>query len=265
MILALAGWHYPQRTISQNMDFFLSHGFDAFSAHGVDFIRALQIPMENARCGEIMSRHGKPLTVHYKLPDPNNPEEVALFKIGIPLIAAWQREYGCLQNLTFDFWHEPRLIVPFFKEALKIMEGTGVTLACEDYPLNAASLLLAEENAFLFARKDAAILIDVGHMFLRFRKEGKAGTLDNFIEAFTQLPFPVAEMHIHNNDGITDRHALLEDGCLPVEAFARWAAATGFKGVMTIESVPRYHGFEGAEADKKILRDLSLLRKWIAE
>ena len=260
MRTALAGWHYPQRTMAQNIDFFLGNGFDAFSAHGMHFAEVVRDDVQAQAVADALAKHGKPMTVHYKLPNPDDAQEIAYFHDSIPLMAQWQKAHGSLAHLTFDFWYPAERILPYFAYALDCFGGLDTLLACEDFPLCREHLAIAPE---IYENPKACVLVDIGHMNLRLHEAGDAGA-DEFARAIKEIPVPIIELHLHNNDGIKDQHDLLRNGNLPMQKVARMLRGFGFDGVCTLEGVPQWHGLEGDAGDAAILADMRLWNEMFA-
>lgn len=242
--LGLAAWHYPQRDLVGNVRFFADGGFSAFSAIGGAFAEAIRSEAQADALAEALAKRGTVFTVHYKIPDPENAKETAAFDANIPLMRDWQSRYGLLSVLSFDVWGDRRACAPKIEQTVRAFSGSGTVLACEDLPLDA-------EEAKWFGSDHADTLIDVGHMNLRLSKAGDTSP-EAFEKAFASLPFPVRELHLHNNDGVKDLHDLLLNGTICWPQIVKILKKRAYNGIFTIESVPGWHGLVGGEADKAI-------------
>ena len=100
MTQGLAIWHYPHRSIADNIRYFAAQGFEAVSAHGAQLVQAL-LSEQGASIAEAVRQSGAQLTVHYTLPKSHAAEHVAAYKTGIETLAAWQSTYGFIKILSF--------------------------------------------------------------------------------------------------------------------------------------------------------------------
>lgn len=267
MTNGLAIWHYPHRTMAQNIRFFAERGFAALSVHGARFVEELARGGGEEVARAIISGGVTP-TVHYALPRKHDPELVQAFVRGLDAIGTWQRTWGLIRVLSFDV---PAAIRDnaylYIAEALERVENCAI--AVEDFGLNEAE---RAQLAPLRGNDRFGYLVDIGHLFIRMRGERQDGrplfahaedespmvqspTAEDFKDAFLSKDFPIFEMHLHNNDGVRDVHLFLEDGIMDVSAVAHAVRDIGFDGVMTIESAPGYQ-FDcfGDDADRGILK-----------
>ena len=229
----IALWNYGDDQVSNA---FALHalGFEAFSFLGRLFDNQDSAGDEAvARCVE---RLRCPMTIHHRLPHPQRAEEVEAFVRGMEHIWQWQRRYGLLTSLTFDFNHPASLLAPLLDWVIRLFRGTGLWLACEDHPLNAEEMrvfapLITPEDRF-------GLLIDAGHMNLRHTRSGDNGS-QSVLDALYALPLPVIEVHLSGNHGLRDEHLAPEEGTFPMPVFVQGLKDIGFHGLCTIERVPR--------------------------
>lgn len=267
MTQGLAIWHYPHRSIADNIRYFAARGFDAVSAHGAQLVQAL-LCGQGASIAEAVQQSGAQLTVHYTLPKSHTAEHVAAYKTGIEILAAWQSTYGFIKILSFDVPSPIRDgITPYVDIALS--EVQGCLVAVEDFGLTPEERAQIEH---LKGNPRFGYLLDIGHMFIRLSGKNTGGKplftnrtdecpasenpgYSEFMRAMASKEFPVFEMHLHNNDGEKDLHWFLEEGALDIPMIARVVRDMGFDGIMTIESAPGFR-FEchGKDADEGILK-----------
>ncbi len=268
MINGLAIWHYPHRTMCENIEYFASCGYDAVSVIGGKFAHDVEDATQGAIIADTVSRAGVVLTVHAKLPDDHSEAKNAEFIRQVNAVANWQARYGLISIYSFDVPEAIRdNIAPYVDYVIATVPS--VKVAVEDFGLNENERAQIEH---LKSNSRFGYLIDIGHMFLRIRGENRSGyTLftnspdecavnespyyDDFMTAFKSKEFPIFEIHLHNNDGVSDLHLFLEDGPLDIAMIARVIRDIGFEGVLTVESAPGYH-FEcsGDDADIGIAR-----------
>lgn len=277
MINGLAIWHYPHRTMVDNIRYFAALGLESVSVHGGQFVNAIYDEAVSEAIAAAVAETGVVFTVHYCLPRDPVPAAVEVFKAGIRDIAAWQKAHGTISVLSFD--------VP---QPIRGGSGIGAYL---DFALeNVPDCRIAVEDFGLTADERAQIehlkgnprfgyLVDIGHMFIRMRGQNQSGkTLftnspdehgavdtpgaEDFGAALDSKEFPIFEMHLHNNDGVKDVHWFLEQGSMDIPAVAKALRARGFEGVLTVESAPGFR-FEcrGKDADEGIKRTLDYWKK----
>ncbi len=267
MKTGLAIWHYPHRTMEENIRFFAKQGFPAVSVHGARLVDALACG-EGERLAKAVRESGVILTVHYCMPRSHEDERVTAFKQGIDAIALWQKAYGLIKILSCDVPAPIRdNIVPYLNYMLDHTGGCSV--AVEDFGLTPDERGQIE---YLKGNRRFGYLVDLGHMFLRIMGKNKSGKplftnrfdecpvcenpgYNEFMRALASKEFPIFEMHLHNNDGESDIHLFLEDGPLDISMIARVVRDIDFHGIMTIESAPGYKfDCSGDEADERIMK-----------
>lgn len=269
MKLGLAAWHYPHRTMVENTKYFLDNGFDYVSHLGMFFADLIKdenkaFELANALCG-------KKMTVHFKLPADHSNETVEKFKNDILSIAKWQEKYHLIEILSFDVLDSIRdNITPYVDFVLDNVKNTKIAL--EDFGLNENELKQIEH---LKGNEYFGYLLDIGHMFIRLSSkcvpketlftssifECNEVSESGFLNTFKSKTFPVFEMHLHNNDGITDLHQFLENGELDIKMVMNAIEKFGFNGYLTIESAPGFmFDCKGEEADNKIMQTFEYLK-----
>lgn len=273
MLQGLAIWHYPHRSISDNIRFFASQGFDSLSVHGAQMVNALEDPTVGKELASAVCENGIVLTVHYSLPRNHSTEAVEVFRRGISALAEWQREYGLISVLSFDVPQSVRDGAGIGTYLSYVLETVSdCRIAVEDFGLNQPE---RDQIIHLKGHLRFGYLVDIGHLFLRIRGLYTGGkTLFTyapdehiqtlcpdrtaFRDALASKEFPIFEIHLHNNDGVNDLHWFLEQGELNIRAVADALKDLQYDGILTIESAPGYR-FEcrGNDADEGILRTFS--------
>ena len=162
-----------------------------------------------------------------------------------------------LHAITFDpmmgmdsrgMLFEASAMAELIAEILVATDGTELLVAVEDFPLDDTALsFYADGLSRILAHPRYGILIDVGHLNMRLRKEGYFGgqSIEDYIR---RVPMPIAEVHIHDNDGTGDQHGPLGFGNCDFQAVADALKSVGFDGVSTIEIAPSFHDRTPAES-----------------
>lgn len=121
--------------------------------------------------------------------------------------------------------------------------GSKVRLGVEDFPVDRRAWDAHARHLEPLADSGRwGMLIDVGHYNLRRQ------FLPPPAEFLAGLPVPLLELHVHDNDGVTDQHGPIGFGNMDFAPFAQAVKAIGFDGVSTIEVAPSFHGRKPAEA-----------------
>ncbi len=267
MTQGLAIWHYPHRSIADNIRYFAAQGFAAVSAHGAQLVQALRSG-QGASIAEAVESSGVALTVHYALPKSHAAENVSIYAAGIETLAAWQNTYGLIKILSFDVPTPIRDSIASYLD-IAISDVAECLIAVEDFGLTPDERAQIE---YLKGNPRFGYLLDIGHMFIRLRGQNTSGKplftnhpdecpaceapdYSEFMRAMASKEFPVFEMHLHNNDGENDVHWFLEEGALDIPMIARVIQDIAYGGIMTIESAPGFK-FEcrGRDADEGIMK-----------
>ena len=85
----LAIWHYPHRTLTENVVHF-SEMLDSVSVLGFHFVDACRQDGGAALYEALCEKHPV-FTVHHKLPSTHEEKDVAAFNADIALCARWQK------------------------------------------------------------------------------------------------------------------------------------------------------------------------------
>lgn len=275
----LATWHYPHRSILENVAFFADHGFESVSLLGYHMDRVCSVDEQAEELARLVREKNVVLTVHHKLPADHSEQNVAQFQTAMDRIGAWQERHGSLAVLSFDVSSGIRdNVAPYVDYVLRAVPRSKVAL--EDFGLTPAERAQIE---YLKSEERFGYLLDIGHMYIRLRGENRGSgviftnhpdecpadpcpTREDFLRAFRSKEFPVFEIHLHNNDGFADRHFFLEDGTLDVSIIADVLREIGFNGILTIESAPGFT-FKCVypESDERILKTYELWKKCIGK
>jgi sugar phosphate isomerase/epimerase len=254
---AIAIWNYcwnPEPALGWIRDF-ANAGFDAVSFHPNQFLgdAARHLPA----VAELMGSLDLSVTVHSPL------------AVERPLVQSIVNAFGNrLLAFTFDSVqaenslgrvHDAGQIAGMLAYMQSLTAGTAIHLAVEDFPLDAAAMKhFGDELRGAYAHPRTGILIDVGHMNIRRKTSDYFGRL-SVGEYFRQLPCPLVEIHLHDNDGTKDQHGHFGMGNIAFNEVAQALRALRFDGVCTIEVAPSLHA-STPEASKD--KAVDSLRQW---
>jgi len=280
MKTGLAIWHYPHRTPIENAAYFSESGLDSVSMLGYQFLDVCRNEQQAEELAKVLEKRNPVLTVHHKLPLSHSEEHVASYMEDIRTAREWHGKYGKLAIYSFDVPQAIRdNIYPYLKAALDAFEGQETIIAIEDFGLTDEELRQLEP---LKGNRQFGFLLDAGHLHIRLNGKYEGGATlfryskpecpdrnfdtapakEDFLYSLKNKPFPIVEMHLHNNDGQRDVHWFLEDGVMDIEMYAQVLKEVGFDGVLTIESAPGM-AFKcaGQDADDGIARTIAYWKK----
>ncbi len=259
-MVGLAVWNFQEGSLAERIERCATAGFDAVSLILRD--AASLCRGENPEVENVISRRSLSVTIHGGMAAPGEPIDVDALLADFRAFAAWHARTGALVSVNYDAAKtetgekRPEAMGPMLKEMLSISDGAGFTVGIEDWPLNWEQL--AAVNG-LQSYKHFGILIDLGHLNIRLRKQGDPGgpfPVEAAQSLFDSLPLPINELHVHNNDGRRDLHAPPRDGTGDLAEVAGLLARNGMRCVSTIEIVPRWCGLtdeQGWEAAREAL------------
>lgn len=160
-----------------------------------------------------------------------------------------------LQTVTLDAAKITTSIGTFFsaEQMRPVLETIAehapeVRFGVEDFPLDAAALEFYHgAMGEMLQHPRYGTLIDLGHLNLRQRTHPYFET--PAAEQIRQVPVPIIEVHVHNNDGTRDLHRHLDEGNLDLPGAAHGLREIGFNAIGTLEVAPGLH--DGVIADSK--------------
>ncbi len=257
MRYANAIWNYtePDLPVLDVVREFADFGYDAISFSSLQFPRLHE---EAEGMAALIRERDLAVTVHCSFDVTLADVECALGWFG-----------DALRAITFDpvMTFEPRggfydttRMVPLLRDIVEMSEGTQLHVAIEDFPL--------DDSAVDFYRQDLepllecpryGILIDVGHLNIRLTGGGhfEGMSVAGYIEG---LPLPIAEVHLHDNNGQKDEHGHFGLGRIDFTEIAEALRSVGFDGVSTIEIAPSFHGSTPAESKPRAKESLERWR-----
>jgi sugar phosphate isomerase/epimerase len=136
----------------------------------------------------------------------------------------------------------------------------GLRFGVEDFPFDAVALETYGEGLRpLLDVPGFGALLDVGHLNLRLRQHPYFGAGDA-AQYVGNLPVPIHEVHVHDNDGARDEHRHLGQGNTDLAGAAQGLRDIGFDGICTLEVAPGMHGATPAESRPDLPNSLALWR-----
>jgi sugar phosphate isomerase/epimerase len=152
---------------------------------------------------------------------------------------------GSVANLVFDpgfrrdaenrFFFDPGVSIEALKRASRLQDDHGITVGIENWP-SGPYLSDLEGLSAQLSSSSIGFLLDLGHLFIAQRR-GLLGdmTVRDFV---TRVPFPICEIHVHDNDGARDSHLTLGEGEIDQEEYADALRDLPGDAWITIESRP---------------------------
>ncbi len=175
-----------------------------------------------------------------------------------------------LVDVTFDsmvrwtsagFIFDVIRIVPYLQKLDESARKHGFLYGVEDFPEDAWALRMYRNDLSpLLESPRYGVLIDVGHLNLSIRKY-------KYIEVpveqyFADLPVPLIEVHLSDNDGEDDQHKPLGAGNVDFAAAARGLKRIGFNGITTIE-IEQKRRTSAAQARRQVTESLNYWRQML--
>jgi len=251
--IGIAVWNFAGDNLDK-ITTFADTGYAAISINGRFFDEPSESDHDAVR--RVAEERDLLVTVHggFHGPDKQTIDEAQTIT-RTRRVLEWQEETGRVAALTFD---APKIMVEGIRrvdaktvssilgKVLSLTAGSGMKVGMEDFPLNESDLALLPDWPSEFSHY--GMLVDLGHMNMRLRKnreyEGPAG-VEDYLRA---LPVPIIELHIHSNGGARDEHAPPYAGNADIPTAARILKAMEFQGISTIEVVPAWCGLSSEEA-----------------
>lgn len=221
-------------------------------------------PGEPAATPALLAELGLGWTLHAGLADVNDADAKARLTGSLGQTVAFAAEAGAPLCVSFDpvcsgekpdKHYEAEATARGLELAFELLAPLKTGLALENSPLNCRPQDLAEVAGRF---PQLGMLLDFGHLNMHLGAD--ATRVAGYV---AELPLPILDLHLHDNDGISDQHLALGDGTLPyVELFAA-LRARNYDGLVTLEVCP---GLESLKADsqedkEKLRRTLALARE----
>jgi len=266
------GLEFCRGSLGDRLRTFAQMGYTAASVNGrlLDSVSEKEL----AEADAILEEYDLLLTIHSGLAKNDQPfgEDTALRRA--ERIVRWHERNGRIVHSSYDI---PRVVTPegvrvpdfdtISREVprlLGVFRGTGIRVLLEDLPTNsedADSLQSWREQ-----EPQPGMLLDLGHMNLRLRRpqQGPLPPISAAVERFIEgIPWQIAELHVHSNDGSKDQHAPPYAPNADLGAAARALRRVGFRGISTIELVPAWCGLAEEEILPACRRSLDYWRELI--
>jgi len=259
MRYAIASWDFPQDDVplARQVEWFADHGFDAVSFDPPKQPSLLD-RAQLQDVATVVRRRNLAVTLHGS--SPIDPATVGLLA---------ERFGPRLLNVTMNPIMRPdsrgnlvdaRRIAAHLSEIERITRGTDVCFGVEDIPRDSLALEFYRE-AFeqLLGCPRFGTLIDLGHMnmWLQTQEYYRGISPSQYL---ANVPVPIVEVHVHDNDGRRDSHQPLRAGNLAVGEAAAALRGRGFDRVSTIEISPAAHGATVSQCRPAAVESLHIWR-----
>lgn len=215
---------------------------------------------------DVINETGLRLLVHAGLGNADDGKMPERIETVAGLIHTYQAGTGKVASLLFDpayriegdRWRfNLEGAIQGLRMAQGLCEKDGIELGIENWPTGPFVADLEQLRDSIDV--PLAFLLDIGHLFLS-KEKGMlpSGSMEGFIR---DVPLPIAEIHIHDNDGEKDGHWTLGEGQLPAERFIEPLAEKAKDAWYTLESRPGGEKFNSTDdaAFEKTIGSLRLL------
>ena len=220
-------------------------------------------PEDRPRFLRILDEHRLGVTVHGNCNVTHAQAETIVNLLG-PRLLAFTLDSAIRTDSRGVFFDAVRM-ARVLADVRDLTRDSGTRFGVEDFPLDDLAVdFYRSDMASLFECPRFGILIDLGHMNIRSRKEDYfRGTATQ--EFLRRIPVPIVEIHVHDNAGDRDSHAPAGAGNVPFEETARSLVALGFSGVSTIEVAPSLHGRLPGESRPALRQTLLFWRECLGK
>ncbi len=239
--IGVASWLLGNVPLAERVRWAAESGFDAVSFQDAQLVATGPYGL-GPGVERIIRKSGLEVTIHPTPPSPATADKRAALSRAIARAAELQRRTGLVRSIGIDpVWVSVEGVVVYdpdgtqrvLEEIVRAVDGLGVAVAVENWKIN------PERDEFLrlaralhrSCRAELGLLLDLGHLHVM---------TDDPVRETAELPLPVREVHVSDNDGREDDHLPLGRGTLPIEGIARELAKKGFDGVRTLEVRARY-------------------------
>ena len=195
-----------------------------------------------------MHDHNLASVTHGVIGNCEGGEPVSTFYPHLEMNARWKERSGNLLHVALDpgFTRQspdaPMTLdlsasATALRDAHEALLPLGVEVGIENWNIDPAPPPEYYSELREAAGVNIGALLDLGHLNIA-EKSGLLGkrSLGETIEA---ISIPVIEVHIHDNDGITDQHLPIGHGQADFATMLGALQRSGFDGVLTVEAVPR--------------------------
>jgi sugar phosphate isomerase/epimerase len=242
MHLAIATWNIAAPSMAAKLAYVHGLGFEA-----VSFLYTAPPPDADdigADLHALLEQYDLHVLVHGAIGDCAHAEQRPAVCEQIAQVARFQQETGRVRAMNFDPGYRTTArnhrcydadgSASVLEEALTVLTPLGVKVGIENWVINYE---LAHYELLKQRLGDASLgmLLDLGHLNIAHR----SGLLDGLPPAgyIKSLPLPVWEIHVHDNDGISDKHRFLGSGNIEIEPMAQALLEIGFDGYVTVEVI----------------------------
>ncbi len=241
---AIWNFYSQDTTLAQLVHDFCDLGYDAVSLTSAQLCR---LDLDATRdIATALDERDMAVTLHGNF-DPELSEVLGFIDILAGRLLAVSCDAAMIVDSRGRFYDTARM-APFMRGVLDATAGTDIRVGIEDFPLD--SLALEHYRADLeplLASERYGILIDVGHMHIRLTDGGYFEGV-SVADYFADLPLPVIEVHLHDNNGLRDQHGHFGMGSVPFEEVGAALKSLGFDDVSTVEIAPAHYDMEPDKA-----------------
>ncbi len=229
-----------------------------FDAVSLDPKKIIELSSDQKRDAlECLDKHGLKVALHAQFSVPFEDLKTIIDLFGSRLESVTFDSVVCWTSAGFTF--DVRRIVPYLKRLDESARRHGFLYGVEDFPEDAWALRMYRDDLQpLLGSLNYGVLIDVGHLNLSIRKY-------KYIEVhveqyFAELPVPLVEVHLSDNDGEEDQHKPLGAGNVDFAAAAKGLKRIGFDGLTTIE-IEQKRRTSVAQVKRKVIESLNYWHK----
>ncbi len=262
-LTGIATWNYREGSLAERIVRFARMGYNAVSLSAGDACALCRGSAPDV--DKAIAEHDLAVAFHASFMEAGAPIPPERLLDEFDSYVRWNERTGALHTVNYDaamvksetgeVEYNAEFMRPLLRKMLSMSNGAGFSVGVEDWPRNREQF---EDVSELTAYSHYGILIDLGHLNMRIREPDDADEfpVDAARRYLDRITLPINELHVHNNDGLKDRHAPPESGTADMAALAQMLRRKGARCISTIEIVPAWCGLneqQGWDAAKRAL------------
>jgi sugar phosphate isomerase/epimerase len=242
MHLSIATWNIEASSMETKLALSRELGFDTVAL--LSSVPPPDMSPDDPDLQLLMARYGMSAVVHGAVGDCASEEQPAAVRAEIEAVARFHSQHGGIKVMSFDpGYHvtaDNRRVYDdegsarSLEMALEVLAPLGIQVGIENWVINCAMGHFERLHARL-GDPALGLLLDLGHLNIAHR----SGLLETHMPAdfVAASPLPIWEIHVHDNDGASDRHWPLGEGNVDVDTIAQALLRRGFDGYVTLEVI----------------------------
>ncbi|MFQ6131047.1 MAG: sugar phosphate isomerase/epimerase family protein [Armatimonadota bacterium] len=240
MIIGCAVWTINAPTLAERVEWIAEQGFEAISLITTKLARD---EADLGFCQNLVRDHELTTTFHLGIGKIENGPHWGQWEEQMREVEGWLGAVGRVAHVSFDAGMRevgPQRYECAYQATAEVLRETigrladhGVQVLIEngwgprgtEEPLHRLKEAVGDDRL--------GMLLDLGHTNIRTHLHGLQPA-----DYVASLPLAIHELHVHDNDGVSDQHEGVGAGCIDLSAMCRGLKVKGFDGIATVEVCP---------------------------